>query len=108
MPKKYVHLRPLENRVVVLPDQEQTVLPSGLILPDHVKAKTMPWRGVVLATGIGRLKGDGSRVPPDVSFGDTVIFNAFAGAEVESDGLRVKVIRDSDVLAVVPDPEAGK
>jgi chaperonin GroES len=92
-------LKPLGDRLIVQPLDEEETTASGIVLPDTAKEK--PQRGKVLAVGDGAKNDDGNRVPLDVSEGDTVLYSKYGGTEVKVDGDDLLVLRESDVLAVV-------
>ena len=93
-------LKPLGDRVVVQPVEEEETTASGIVLPDTAKEK--PQRGKVLAVGDGKLSEDsGNRIPIDVSEGDEVLYSKYGGTEIEVEGEDLLVLRESDVLAKV-------
>ena len=91
-------LKPLGDRVLVSPVDEEETTASGLVLPDTAKEK--PQKGKVLAVGDGQLE-DGKRVPLDVNEGDEVLYSKYGGTEITVDGEDLLVLRESDVLAKV-------
>ena len=91
-------IKPLGDRVVIEPiDQEETTA-SGIVLPDSAKEK--PQEGKVVSVGAGKVE-NGERVPLEVSEGDHIIFSKYAGTEVEYDGKEYLILREDDILAVV-------
>ena len=84
-----LELRPLGNRVVVEPIEEDEVTPGGIVLPETAKEK--PQQGKVLAVGPGERDEKGQRIPLDVKVGDRVLF----------EGKKLLILRESDILAVV-------
>jgi chaperonin GroES len=92
-------LRPLGDRVVVRPTEQEEVTASGIVLPDTAKEK--PQRGEVIAVGPGRLNEDGSRQPMDVKDGEQVLFAKYAGTEVKVGEDEFLIISEKDILAVV-------
>ena len=66
-----MNLKPLGDRLIVEPIQQEEMTASGIVLPETAKEK--PMQGKVLAAGPGARKEDGSRIPMDVSEGDTVL-----------------------------------
>ncbi|WP_080145658.1 co-chaperone GroES [Marinilactibacillus piezotolerans] len=92
-------LKPLGNRVLleVVKEEEKTV--SGLVLPESAKEK--PQTAKVIAVGNGRLLDNGTRAEIEVSEGDKVIFEKYAGSEVKIDGNEYLVVKDSDIVAIV-------
>lgn len=101
MEEKKLNLRPLADRLVVEPveDEEQTFAGGKLVLPETAKEK--PQKGLVLAAGPGRLDEDGERVAMEVKVGDHVLYAKYAGTEVKIDGRKLLILKESDVLAVV-------
>ncbi len=94
-----MNLRPLGDRVVVKPLEEEERTKGGIVLPDVAKEK--PQHGEVLAVGPGALTEDGKRLPMDVKVGDRVLFAKYAGTEVKMGDEEYLILRQSDILAVV-------
>jgi chaperonin GroES len=82
-----------------MPIEAEEKTAGGIVLPDTAKEK--PQQGKVVAIGNGRLGEDGQRIPMEVKAGDTVIFGKFSGDEVKMGEDEYKIIRESDILAVV-------
>ena len=99
MSKKSIHLKPLEDRVVVEPLEAEEKTAGGLYLPDTAKEK--PQRGTVIAAGPGKILDSGERAPMSVAVGDEVIYGKYSGSDIEVDGHEVKILRESDVLAKI-------
>src|SRR5205807_5749834 len=76
-------LKPLEDRVVVKPSEEEETTASGLVIPDT--AKERPQEGEVIAVGPGRFE-EGQRIPMDVKAGEKVIYSKYGGSEDKVDG----------------------
>jgi chaperonin GroES len=89
-------LKPLGDRLLVRPVEEEETTASGIVLPDTAKEK--PQKGKVLAVGDGKLD-DGKRVPLDVAEGDEVLYSKYGGTDITVDGEDLLVLRESDVLA---------
>ena len=96
---KDFNLKPLEDRIVVKPGEEEETTVSGIVIPDTAKEK--PQEGEVLAIGPGRIDDNGNRVPLDVAVGDKVIYSKYGGTEVKFGGDEYLVLSARDVLAVV-------
>jgi chaperonin GroES len=94
-----IKLKPLGNRVVVEPMEQEDVTPSGIVLPETAKEK--PQKGKVLSVGPGERDEDGDYIPMDVKAGDTVLFAKYAGTEIKVDGKKLLILRESDLLAIV-------
>jgi chaperonin GroES len=94
-----VNIKPLGDRVVIRPAQQEEVTASGVILPDTAKEK--PQRGTVLAVGPGKVNDNGQRTPLEVGEGAEVLYSKYAGTEVKIDGEELLVVRESDILAIV-------
>ncbi|MGH2270833.1 co-chaperone GroES [Anaerohalosphaeraceae bacterium U12dextr] len=92
-------LIPLEDRVVVKPQEAEAKTAGGIVLPDTAKEK--PLIGKVIAVGPGKLMDNGQRAPMSVKKNDTVLFGKYSGSEVEVDGEDYKVLRESEILGVI-------
>jgi len=92
-------LKPLGNRVVVEPVEQEEMTAGGIVLPETAKEK--PQKGTVLSVGPGERNDKGERVPLDVSEGEVVLFAKYAGTEMKVDGKKLLILRDSDLLAIV-------
>ena len=92
-------LRPLGDRVVVLPTPREEMTKSGIVLPDTVKEK--PQEGTVVSAGPGRLLEDGKRESMDVKKGDKVLYAKYAGTEFKVDGDELLIVSQKDILAIV-------
>jgi chaperonin GroES len=96
-----LNIRPLADRVVVEPMEEEEVTFAGgkLVLPETAKEK--PQKGVILAAGPGRKDDDGKLIPMDVKEGDQVLYAKYAGTEIKIEGKKYLILKESDILAVV-------
>jgi chaperonin GroES len=93
------NLKPLGDRLVVEPKEQEEMTASGLILPETAKEK--PQQGTVIAVGPGRRDDDGKRIEMDVQEGDTVLYAKYGGTEVKMDGKKLLILKESDVLAIL-------
>jgi len=91
-------LKPLADRVVVKPIEQEERTKGGIVLPDTAKEK--PQEGEIVAVGPGRLLDNGQRAPLEVAVGDRVLFARYSGTEFKVDGETYLVLRESDILAV--------
>jgi chaperonin GroES len=95
-----MNLKPLGDRLIVKPVEEEETTASGIVLPDTAKEK--PQKGKVIAVGDGKWDEDGeNRIPLDVAEGDEVLYSKYGGTEVTVEGDDLLVLRESDVLAKV-------
>jgi chaperonin GroES len=95
-----MNLKPLEDRLVVKPNEAEQTTASGLVIPDTAKEK--PQQGEVLAVGTGkRSEQTGEVIPLDVKVGDTVLYSKYGGTEITVDGDDLLVLSARDVLAIV-------
>jgi chaperonin GroES len=92
-------LKPLGDRLIVKPVEEEETTASGLVLPETAKEK--PQKGTVVAAGDGAIAEDGTRRPLDVAEGDEVLYSKYGGTEITVEGDELLVLRESDVLAKV-------
>jgi len=89
-----IKIKPLEDRVLVLPVKAEERTASGLIIPDSAKEK--PQKGTIIAVGPGN-----KEVEMQVKVGDVVLYGKYAGTELSSEGVDYLIMRQSDLLAVV-------
>ena len=94
-----MNLKPLGDRLLVKPIEQEEKTASGIILPETAKEK--PQEGEVLAIGPGARKEDGSRIEMDVKVGDRVLYAKYAGTEIKIDNKKLLILRESDLLAIV-------
>ena len=92
-------LKPLWDRLVVQPTPREEMTKSGIVLPDT--AKERPQEGTVLAVGPGRILDDGSREPMELSVGQKVLFQKYAGTEFKLDEDELLILSQKDILAVI-------
>ena len=89
-----MNVKPLADRVIILPAPAEEKTIGGIIIPDTAKEK--PLRGEVIATGNGTKDEE-----IELKKGDTVLYGKYAGTEIELDGEKYLIMRQSDVLAVL-------
>ena len=94
-----MNLKPLGDRLVVKPSEQEEQTASGIFLPETAKEK--PQQGTVVAVGPGIRKDDGERVALDVAEGDKVLYARYAGTTIKVDGEEILILKESDVLAIV-------
>ena len=92
-------VKPLADRVVVIPLEEEEQMRGGLYIPDTAKEK--PQQGRIVAVGPGKLSDEGVRVEPDVKVGQTVLYGKYSGTDVTIDGQEFLILRESDILAII-------
>lgn len=95
-----MNIKPLGERVVLKVMESEEKTKSGIVLPDTAKEK--PQMGEVLAVGTGKVLDNGERVPLEVKVGDKVLFAKYAGTEVKLDGEEYMVLKENDILAIIP------
>jgi chaperonin GroES len=100
MAKAKLKLHPLADRLVVEPLEAEERTTGGLYIPETAKEK--PQQGRVLAVGPGAYKENSSeRIPLDVKKGDKVLFAKYAGNDIKLDSKELKILRESEILAVI-------
>ncbi len=92
-------LKPLADRVVVEPVEQEEMTASGIYVPETAKEK--PQEAMVVAVGPGRLLDNGERAPMEVKAGDRVVFAKYAGTELKMDDTRYLILGEKDILAIV-------
>jgi chaperonin GroES len=94
-----MNLKPLDDRIVIKQSDAEEKTAGGIILPDTAKEK--PQIGKVVAVGPGKLLDDGKRAKMSVKNKDEVIYAKYIGSDVEIDGEKYVILRESDVLGIV-------
>ncbi len=95
-----MNLKPLDDRIVVQPNEAEQTTASGLVIPDTAKEK--PQQGKVLAVGPGkRTENTGEVVPLGIEVGQTVLYSKYGGTEVTVEGEDLLILSGRDVLAIV-------
>jgi len=89
-----MNIKPLADRVLVKPSPVEEKTSSGIIIPDSAKEK--PLKGEVIAVGTGTKDEEMT-----VAVGDTVLYGKYAGTELEWDGEKYLIMRQSDILAII-------
>jgi chaperonin GroES len=92
-------LRPLRDKVVVKPSDEEEKSAGGIFLPDTAKKK--PQEGKIVAVGAGRMLDDGTVKPLSVSVGDTVVYSKYGGTEVTLEGVDYVLLDEDQIYAIV-------
>ena len=93
-------LKPLDDRIVVKPNEAEERTASGLVIPDTAKEK--PQQGTVLAVGPGkRSEQTGDIIPLGIEVGNTVVYSKYGGTEITIDGEDVLILNSRDVLGIV-------
>ena len=92
-------LKPLADRVVVEPTEQEELTASGIYVPETAKEK--PQKGTVIAVGPGRKDDEGKRIPMDVAMGDRVLYARYAGTEVKLEDKKYLILKESDILAIL-------
>lgn len=89
-----VNIKPLADRVLILPMAAENKTASGIIIPDTAKEK--PQKGKVVAVGPGT-----KDEKITVKVGDTVLYGKYSGTELKYDGADYLMMRESDILAII-------
>ncbi|NWG03898.1 MAG: co-chaperone GroES [Syntrophaceae bacterium] len=92
-------VRPLHDRLIIQRLEEEEKTKGGIIIPDTAKEK--PIEGKVIATGAGRIKKDGTKIPLEVKKGDRVLYAKYAGTEVKMEGEEYLIMKEDDILAII-------
>ncbi|HDS83764.1 MAG TPA: co-chaperone GroES [Phycisphaerales bacterium] len=92
-------LVPLEDRIVVKPQEAEEKTAGGIVLPDTAREK--PLMGTVIAVGSGKLLDNGNRAAMNVKKNDVVLYGKYSGSDIEIDGEDYKILRESEVLGIV-------
>ncbi len=93
------NIKPLGDRVLVKPLEQESETSSGILLPQTAKEK--PQEGEVVAVGAGKRDDEGERIALDVEVGNRVIFAKYAGTEIKLDGDKMLIMKESDILGII-------
>lgn len=99
-----MNLKPLGDRVVIEPVEQQEQTSSGIFLPETAKEK--PQEGKVVAAGPGARKENGERIAMDVAVGDVVLYAKYSGTNIKLQGKEYLILKETDVLAIVTNGQA--
>jgi chaperonin GroES len=94
-----VNIKPLGDRVLVHPLEENEVKKGGIIIPDTAKEK--PQEGEVVALGTGKRDEDGKIIEFTVKKGDRVLISKYGGTEVKIEGESYLIMREDDILGII-------
>ena len=94
-----INVRPLGDRVLVQPIEEQETKKGGIIIPDTAKEK--PQEGNVVALGTGKVDDNGKKVEFTVKKGDKVLISKYGGTEIKVDGESYLIMREDDILGIL-------
>ena len=92
-------LIPMEDRIVVKPQEAEEKTAGGIVLPDSAKEK--PLMGPVVSVGPGKMLDSGNRATMSVKKKDVVLYSKYGGTDVEVDGTEYKIFRESEILGIV-------
>ena len=91
--------RPLQDRLLVERESEESKTSGGIIIPDTAKEK--PLKAKVISVGNGKIMEDGKIRPLDIKAGDSILFSKYAGTEIKIEGKEFLILREEDVLGIV-------
>ena len=92
-------LRPLQDRVIVKQNEAEEKTKSGIVLPDTAKEK--PTKGKVISVGPGKLDDKGKAMELGVRVGDTIYYGKYSGTDIEVDGQKFVILRETDILGIL-------
>lgn len=92
-------VKPLEDRIVIKPAEQESKTASGIYLPESSKER--PVRGTVIAVGPGKRLKNGNIVQPSVKKGDIVVYGKYAGSEIEIKGEQHLILSEKEILGIV-------
>lgn len=92
-------IKPLADRILVKPIEQEEEKIGGIIIPDTAKEK--PQEGEVVAVGPGKMLENGQRQAPSVTVGNRILYGKYAGTEVKYQNENYLIMREDDILAIV-------
>lgn len=93
-----MNLKPLSDRLIVKPLDNEEKTSSGIIVPDTAKEK--PMQGEVIAVGPGKMDESGKRIKMEVKVGNRVMYGKYSGTEFQIDRIDYLIMNENDVLAI--------
>lgn len=93
-------IRPLHDRVLVRPAEEEKTTAGGIIIPDSANGEK-PNNGSIIAAGNGKITDSGDVRALDVKVGDNVLYGQYSGTAVKVDGEDLLMMKEEDILAVI-------
>ena len=97
--KTTAELKPIGDKLIIKPNEEENVSEGGIIIPDMEKQQTL--KGEVVAVGVGRISDNGALIPMQSKKGDSVLYQKFAATVVEIDGDEYHTIREQDLVCIL-------
>ena len=94
-----MHVRPLNDRVLLRRLEEKEVVKGGIIIPDTAKEK--PQEAEVVSVGPGKLDENGKRVPTEVKKGDRVLIGKYSGTDIKLGDDEFVIVREDEILGVI-------
>lgn len=92
-------IKPLHDYVLIEPIEQETTLPSGLVLTDAAKEK--PQRGLIIAAGEGRTNENGIVKKMSVKKGDEVYYKKWGGTEIKIENKNYLLMKEEDLIALI-------
>ena len=94
-------IKPLGDRILVKPSEEEEEKVGGIIIPDTAKEK--PQEGEIVAVGPGKMLESGERQAVSVKVGDKILYGKYSSTEIKYGGEEYLIMREDDILAVIGD-----
>ncbi len=95
-----MNIRPLHDRVLVRPAEEEKTSAGGIIIPDSASGEK-PTNGEIIAAGNGKITDSGDVRAMDIKVGDTILYGQYAGSAVNVNGEDLLMMKEEDILAVI-------
>ncbi len=92
-------IKPMNDRILVKPLEQQEEKIGGIIIPDTAKEK--PQEGEVVAIGPGRVMENGQRQPMSVAVGNKILYGKYSGTEIKHQSVDYLIMKEDDVLAII-------
>jgi chaperonin GroES len=94
-------IKPLGDRILVKPVEEEEEKIGGIIIPDTAKEK--PQEGEIVAVGPGKMLESGERQAMSVKVGNKILYGKYSSTEIKYGGEEYLIMREDDILAVIED-----
>lgn len=94
-----MNVKPLSDRVLVKPIEQDKTARGGIIIPDT--AKERPQEGEIISVGPGKIADSGELIAMSVKAGQKVLYGKYAGTEITIDGSEYLIMQESNILAII-------
>lgn|SRR5574343_112529 len=96
---EYIPIKPMLDRILVLPTEVDTITKSGLYIPENAKEQSV--EGTVIAVASGYKNSNGDRIKLDLNVGDKILYEKYVGTELKYNDKTYLIMHESQVIAII-------